>query len=70
MLYNTNKNKNNITNLQSTASKDKAEMSSYLRNIYIGSTDWQPIVKKISAHEIKKFERKEERNVRYFQRKR
>jgi len=73
MLYNANKNRHilvNPNNNFNSLSKTKAGMSSYLRNIYLDNTDWQPQVKKISLLEIKKFEKKEERNVRYNQRKR
>jgi len=70
MLYNTNKNKNNTNTYSNNYAKTKIDMNSYLRNIYLDNTEWQPQVKKISLNEIKKFEKKEERNVRYFQRKR
>jgi hypothetical protein len=43
--------------------------SNILRDVYYDTTEWQPVVKKISNDEIKKLEKKEERKIRYTQRK-
>jgi hypothetical protein len=43
--------------------------SNILRDVYFDTTEWQPVVKKISNEEIKKLEKKEERKIRYTQRK-
>jgi SWI/SNF-related matrix-associated actin-dependent regulator of chromatin subfamily B protein 1 len=43
--------------------------NSILRDIYTENTEWQPVIKKISSVDIKKFEKKEERKLRYVQRK-
>lgn len=67
MLY-ANKNRSVAYNM--SGGRTKLDTSTYLRNIYLDSTEWQPSVKKISSQEIKKFEKKEERNNRYNQRKR
>jgi len=40
-----------------------------IRDVYFDSSDWQPYVKKITSDEIKKLEKKEERKIRYTQRK-
>ncbi len=64
MLYNSNKNKN-VSNF----ARNKVDMSSYLRNIFYDTVEWQPQVKKISPSEIKRFEKREEREGRYWQRK-
>ena len=45
------------------------EPGNILRDIYNETTEWQPIIKKISSEDIKKFEKKEERKLRYEQRK-
>jgi len=43
--------------------------SNIIRDVYFDSSEWQPYVKKISSDEIKKLEKKEERKIRYTQRK-
>jgi hypothetical protein len=45
------------------------DQSNLLRDVYSDATEWQPIIKKISYDDIKKFEKKEERKLRYVQRK-
>jgi SWI/SNF-related matrix-associated actin-dependent regulator of chromatin subfamily B protein 1 len=45
------------------------DTGSLLRDVYTELTEWQPIIKKISNEDIKKFEKKEERKLRYEQRK-
>jgi hypothetical protein len=47
----------------------KADLNILIRDIYTDTTEWQPCVKKISNEDIKKFEKKEERKIRYVQRK-
>lgn len=59
-----NRNIVNSSNLQKTL-----DVNNVLRDVYTESTDWQPVIKKISAEDIKKFEKKEERKLRYIQRK-
>lgn len=43
--------------------------SNIIRDVYFDSSEWQPYVKKITSDEIKKLEKKEERKIRYTQRK-
>lgn len=43
--------------------------SNIFRDVYLDTTEWQPLVKKITNEEIKKLEKKEERKIRYTQRK-
>jgi len=43
--------------------------SNVIRDVYIDTSEWQPYVKKITTDEIKKLEKKEERKIRYTQRK-
>jgi SWI/SNF-related matrix-associated actin-dependent regulator of chromatin subfamily B protein 1 len=45
------------------------DSSNLFRDVYSDATEWQPIIKKISYDDIKKFEKKEERKLRYVQRK-
>jgi hypothetical protein len=45
------------------------DLNNLIRDIYTDVTEWQPVVKKISSEDIKKFEKKEERKIRYVQRK-
>lgn len=43
--------------------------SNIIRDVFFDNSEWQPNVKKISSEEIKKLEKKEERKIRYTQRK-
>jgi hypothetical protein len=49
--------------------KKQVDINAMVRDIYSESSEWQPVVKKISPDEIKKYEKKEERKIRYVQRK-
>lgn len=44
------------------------DSTNYIRDIYDEDSEWQPCIKRISQDEIKKFEKKEERKIRYAQR--
>jgi len=41
----------------------------YLRDIYTDTSEWQPSVKILNNEDIRKYEKKEERKIRYVQRK-
>lgn len=45
------------------------EPSNVIRDVFFDNSEWQPLVKKITSEDIKKFEKKEERKIRYTQRK-
>ncbi len=49
--------------------KKQVDLNAIVRDIYSETSEWQPVVKKISQDEIKKYEKKEERKIRYVQRK-
>jgi hypothetical protein len=49
--------------------RKQADLNALIRDVYTDTTEWQPTVKKISSEDIKKFEKKEERKIRYVQRK-
>lgn len=49
--------------------RKQIDFNTLIRDIYNDSSEWQPLVKKISYDEIKKYEKKEERKIRYVQRK-
>lgn len=52
------------------AAKGKiVDQNNLIRDVYTESSEWQPVIKKISSEDIKKFEKKEERKLRYVQRK-
>lgn len=57
-------------NMRNVANQKKFDTSAIIRDVYTDNTEWQPVVKKISQMDIKKFEKKEERKIRYVQRKR
>jgi hypothetical protein len=56
-------------NFKSLNVKRPVDMNAIIRDVYTDTTEWQPVVKKISSEDIKKFEKKEERKIRYVQRK-
>ncbi len=56
-------------NYKSMNTKKSIDINSLIRDIYTDTTEWQPIVKQISSDDIKKYEKKEERKIRYVQRK-
>jgi SWI/SNF-related matrix-associated actin-dependent regulator of chromatin subfamily B member 1 len=45
------------------------DLKNAIRDEYSDATEWQPLIKKITFEEIKRFEKKEERKLRYIQRK-
>lgn len=45
------------------------DMNTIIRDVFVENSEWQPVIKKISSVDIKKFEKKEERKLRYVQRK-
>jgi hypothetical protein len=55
-------------NINQTAKK-VIDVENILRDVFTENTEWQPCIKKISTDDIKKFEKKEERKLRYVQRK-
>jgi hypothetical protein len=59
----------NNTARHNAAANKKVDINSYIRDVYSENTEWQPVVKKINPNDIKKFEKKEERKIRYVQRK-
>jgi SWI/SNF-related matrix-associated actin-dependent regulator of chromatin subfamily B protein 1 len=59
--------KSNTSNTNSN--KKTLDKNNLIRDVYTENTEWQPILKKISSDDIKKFEKKEERKLRYVQRK-
>jgi SWI/SNF-related matrix-associated actin-dependent regulator of chromatin subfamily B protein 1 len=59
----------NRGNITSNNNQRHVDSCNLLRDVYSDSSDWQPLIKKISSDDIKKFEKKEERKLRYVQRK-
>jgi hypothetical protein len=58
---------NNFKNAQNN--KKSVDLNTIIRDMFGETGDWQPHVKKISSDDIKKFEKKEERKIRYDRRK-
>jgi SWI/SNF-related matrix-associated actin-dependent regulator of chromatin subfamily B protein 1 len=59
--------KSNQTN--PSTNRKYLDNNNLIRDVYTENTEWQPVIKKISTDDIKKFEKKEERKLRYVQRK-